>query len=130
MTALDIESLPINITYACETTCADWQCDQWRVTLTGKSGYWSTNYFTGIGLRNKRTKQPIKPSKIDVLYCLFNDANAAEYNFSDWCVEYGYSDDSIKAMNTYKQCLDIASALRRFFSSEQREAIKAAVSEM
>lgn len=134
-TEFDLESLPIAITYVGETVRdKDWKCDQWRVALTGKAGYWSTDYFTGTGLRAKPDawgkRKPKKPSIADVLQCLFNEAQAAEYNFSDWCSDFGYSDDSIKALNTYKACLDTATAIRKYFTYEQRAAIEALISEM
>lgn len=126
----DIETLPIKITYVGETRREDWPCDQWRVSLTSKAGYWSTDYFTGLGLRAKPTNRPKKPSIADVLHSLFMDASAADMNFQDWCAEYGYSDDSIKALNTYKACLDIGTALRKHLSPEQRAAVQAIVQEM
>jgi hypothetical protein len=65
-----------------------------------------------------------------VLYSLFNDASASDYNFSDWCDEFGYSDDSIKALNMYKACLETATALRKYFSPDQRKAIQSIIEEM
>ena len=137
MTLDDIETLPVNVTYVGETRRDDWVCDEWRVALTGKAGYWSTSYYTGEGLRRevkgaramgvKTTKtvgnkwvaaEPVKPKIADVIYSLMMDASAADYNFSDWCAEYGYSDDSIKALNTYKDCLSIGVALRKYLSPD------------
>lgn len=135
-TEFNIEVLPVKITYVGETTRDNnWKCDQWRVELSNKLGMWSTDYFTGLGLRSKpRTSwdvaRPKKPAVADVLYSLFNDAKAADYNFSDWCDEFGYSDDSIKALNMYKACLDTATALRKYFSPDQRAAIQSIIQEM
>ena len=146
----NIEALPVKITYVGETTRENnWKCDQWRVELSNKLGMWSTDYFTGVGLRKevkgtramhiKTTKtvgnrwvaaEPVKPTVADVLYSLFMDASAADYNVQDWCEEFGYSDDSIKALNMYKACLDTATALRKYFSPEQRAAIQSIIQEM
>lgn len=132
----NIETLPVKITYVGETVRDNsWKCDQWRVELSNKSGMWSTDYFTGLGLRTKpRTSwdqpRPKKPTIADVLYSLFTDASAADYNFSDWCDTFGYSDDSIKALNTYKACLETATALRKYFSPDQRKAIQSIIEEM
>lgn len=134
-TKFNIEALPVKIDYVGETVRDDnWKCDQWRIQLTSKAGFWSTDYFTGMGLRTKsdswgKTK-PKKPAVADVLYSLFMDASATDYNFNDWCAEYGYSDDSIKAMNAYKACLETAQALRKHFSPEQRETIQAIIQDM
>ena len=146
----NIESLPVKIDYVGETVRdSKWQCDQWRVSITSKAGFWSTDYFTGTGLRREVkgaramhikthkivgnkwvTAEPVKPKVADVLYSLFMDAQAADLNFHDWCAEYGYSDDSIKALNTYKQCLEIGTMLRKHFSPDQRASIQSIISEM
>lgn len=132
----DIEALPVKITYVGETTRDNnWKCDQWRVELSNKLGMWSTDYFTGLGLRTQPrapwdSRKPKKPTVAEVLNGLFLDASAADYNFQDWCEEFGYSDDSIKALNMYKACLDIATALRKYFSPEQRAAIQSIIREM
>ncbi len=134
-TQFDLETLPVKIDYVGETTRDNWKCDQWRVQINTKAGFWSTDYFTGLGLRNKPratwdAPKPKKPTVAQVLHSLTMDARAADLNFHDWCAEYGYSDDSIKALNTYKQCLEIGTMLRKHFSPDQRAAIKSIVSEM
>lgn len=134
-TEFNIEALPIKIDYVGETVRDnEWKCDQWRVQLTSKAGYWSTDYFTGLGHRGKPDAwgkaKPKRPQVADVLYSLFMDASAADNNFNDWCDEYGYSDDSLKALNIYKQCLETATALRKHFSPEQRQAIQAIIETM
>lgn len=134
-TEFNIEALPIAITYVGETVRdTDWKCDQWRVALTSKAGYWSTDYFTGLGHRSKPDawgqSKPKKPAVADVLHSLFMDASAADQNFSDWCADYGYSDDSIKALNIYKQCLETATALRKHLSPEQRAGVQSIIENM
>jgi hypothetical protein len=132
----NIEALPVKIDYVCETVRDNaWACDQWRVTISNNLGCWSTDYFTGLGHRTKPKQSwakpmPKKPSIADVLYSLFLDADAADYNFSDWCDMFGCSDDSIKALNVYRQCLETATNLRRYFTPEQRESIKTIIQEM
>jgi hypothetical protein len=131
----NIEALPVKITYVGQTKRDNWECDQWRVELSNKHGMWSTDYFTGFGLRYKPrvtwdSPRPKKPAIADVLYSLFMDASASDENFHDWCDNFGYSDDSIKALNTYKQCLDVATALRKYFSPEQRAQIQSIIDEM
>ena len=152
--AFDFESLPVSITYAGETVRDNgWKCDRWTVRISNQNGFWTTDYHTGLGLRSpipplylainpprkgtlayealeRASRKPVKPKVIDVLYCLFMDASAADYNFDDWCDAYGYSNDSIKALNIYKTCLETAHNLRRYFTKEQRAAIEEAVAQM
>lgn len=127
----DVSLLPISINYVGETVRDnDWRCDQWRITLQNRAGQWNTDYFTGLGHRkvNKwKESKPVKPEILGVLHSLFMDAQAADYNFSDWCAEYGYSDDSMKAFNIYKQCCEIAVQLRKYFNAETRTAIQQAI---
>ena len=138
-----LESLPVKIEYVCETVRDQWQCDQWRVSLSSKAGFWSTNYYTGTGLRREVkgarafhvkthkivgnkwvTAEPVKPKVADVLHSLINDADAADYNFHDWCDNFGYSNDSIKALNTYRECLEIGVALRKHISPETLKKVR------
>ena len=74
-------------------------------------------YFTGLGCR-QGLKSPRQPKVADVLYSLLSDASAEQRNFHEWCSDYGYSTDSISALNTYRACLDTAAALRKCFSNE------------
>lgn len=118
-----LEALPVKIDYVGETTRDnDWPCDQWRVELRSKAGFHSFDYFTGLGCRTKPNswgqRKPKKPAVADVLHSLILDASAADENFHDWCANYGYSDDSIRAMNMYKACLETAVALRKHLSPD------------
>jgi len=132
----NIEALPVKIDYVGETMRKDWHCDQWRITIGNRLGYWTTEYFTGMGLRSTKPCQqwdkarPKKPTVSDVLYSLFMDAEAADYNFSEWCETFGYSDDSIHALNVYRQCLETATNLRKYFTPKQRNSIKTIIQYM
>lgn len=131
-TEFDIEALPVEITLIGEMP-SPWGddtprvVDAWRVTI-GKQ--WVTTYYTSTSQRNKRTGRPTRPTVADIMYSLFNDASAADENFSDWCDNYGYSDDSIKALNLYKACTEVAKNLRRQFDLETRAKIQTVIQEM
>lgn len=128
-----LEALPVKIEYVAEVP-SKWDTDtprtvdQWRVTLSSKAGFHSFDYFTGLGLRHKPDswgkRKPRKPKVADVLHSLILDASAADENFHDWCANYGYSDDSIKAMNIYKSCLETAQALRKHFSPDTLRTVR------
>jgi hypothetical protein len=135
-----LEALPVKIDCVGQTKREDWDCDQWRVTLSSKAGFHSFDYYTGMGLRTRtysgygrkwdamRKKhyddKPKAPKVADVLHSLILDASAADENFYDWCANYGYSDDSIKAMNTYKACLEVAVALRKHFDADTLRQVR------
>lgn len=55
---------------------------------------------------------------VDFLHCVLSDASGAENSFKEWASDYGYSDDSIKALNIYRQCQEIRSELLRFLGME------------
>ena len=118
-----LEHLPVKISYCCETTKDSWKCDQWKVELSSKGGYHTFDYFTGLGLRTKAGK-PKKPKIADVLHSLILDAEASEYNFDDWCNDFGYSSDSIHALNIYKACLSNSTALKKHLGREALDQIK------
>ena len=130
-----LEALPVKIDYVGEVP-SKWDesttprtVDQWRVNLSIKAGFHSFDYFTGLGLRAKPraawdTPKPKKPKVADVLHSLIMDASAADENFDDWCDNFGMSSDSIKALNTYKACLDTARALRKHFSPDTLRQVR------
>ena len=58
--------------------------------------------------------KPVAPTTADVLACLLSDASGASETCEEWCSSYGMSDDSMKAMETYRACQKTRSALQRF----------------
>ncbi len=147
-----IEFLPVKIDYVGEVP-SKWDestprtVDQWRVTISSKAGFHFFDYFTGLGLRTpipamhlahnpprkgtlayeqleKAYRKPNKPKVADVLHSLILEASAADENFDDWCDNLGMSSDSIKALNTYKACLDTARALRKHFSPDTLQQVR------
>ena len=123
MTLEDIEHLPVEIRYVGETmrTWAPlkWTTvDQWAITVFDEDGTpYVFDYYTGLG-RRQGLKSPKPPKVADVLYSLLTDASAEQRNFHEWCSDYGYSTDSISALNAYRAYLDTAAALRKCFSNE------------
>lgn len=53
---------------------------------------------------------------MNALNCLLSDSYAAQGTFKDFCSEFGYSDDSIKALKTYKDCKRISERVNKLFS--------------
>ena len=49
----------------------------------------------------------------EVLNCLFLDAQIAEDEFEDFCANLGYNEDSITALNTYKDLQSNTKKLKR-----------------
>lgn len=54
----------------------------------------------------------------DVLACISGDAYTPE-TFEDFCSEYGYEADSIKALQTFRRVDRFAKRLRAFFTADE-----------
>jgi hypothetical protein len=54
----------------------------------------------------------------DVLACISSDASCPE-TFEEFCSEFGYDTDSIKAQKLHKSCLAFALKLRGFFTEQE-----------
>jgi hypothetical protein len=120
--------VPFSAQYAGEVTKADWgsdgkgqRVDAWRVSIGG----FETDYFTGLG--HRKGGASIAPSAAGVLYSLLMDAEAHDMPFAEWCDNFGYSSDSIKALHTYQQCEETARALKKVFTSEQMAELREAL---
>lgn len=64
----------------------------------------------------ERVSTPQKPNLDDVLFSLLMDYTAGNDIFDDFCYNFGYSNDSIKATNIYKACQENSIKIRNVFS--------------
>jgi hypothetical protein len=62
-------------------------------------------------------------SAYDVLACISSDANCAD-NFKDFCSDFGYDQDSIKGLQTFRRCSLFAKRLKAFFTSNEIEQLQ------
>lgn len=58
-----------------------------------------------------------------VLSCISSDVHCAD-TFKDFCAEFGESEDSIKALQTWRRCAAFSKRLKAFFTSEEIEALQ------
>ena len=70
---------------------------------------------------------PVKPKNSDIMYNLLMDSEASDYSFSEWCDCFGYDSDSISALNIYQACENIGKNLRKVFTAEQMQQMRAAL---
>ena len=81
------------------------------------------NSFPGVG----REDYPKRPTNADIMHSLLLDADAADQAFNEWCDNYGYDNDSMKAFKMYQACCEEAVNLRKTFTREQLEAMREAL---
>lgn len=62
------------------------------------------------------------PSAYDVLACIASDIHTPE-SFEEFCSEYGYESDSIKALQTFRRADRFAKRLRAFFTDSEAEQL-------
>lgn len=83
----------------------------YRCTLSGPGGTYTFNFWNSIHAGATGEEATV----YDVLSCL--DWNCPE-NFEDFCSEFGYDTDSMKAHRIWKGCLAQTRALNRIFPAE------------
>lgn len=62
----------------------------------------------------------VTPTQASVLYCLLSDASALYTSFTYWADNFGYDQDSLKALSIYNACCDNAKLLNTIFSRQQQ----------
>lgn len=81
--------------------------------------------LTAEGFKKLMALTKATPPKIeDVLYSLIMDSDACTMSFEEWCGDFGYEEDSIKALETYRACQKNADKLSKakvYVSDEMRE---------
>lgn len=103
---------------------SNWEYFLWAVTINGEC----FDYRMGLGHCDK-FKRPTAPKVDQVLESLFSDARAGEISFDDFCADFGYDNDSIKALDTYRACMEVKTRLRKALGKDYaatRERIEAA----
>ena len=75
----------------------------------------------GSGLVDEENK-PKRPTKKDILYFMILD-DVGNMNFNDFCNEFGYDNDSIKALKIYEGCLKETEGYYNMFDNEEREIL-------
>lgn len=123
----------------------NWECDAWKVRIKRIKDvhYQEFDYFTGLGHREiirglrasglsgasfvKGQWQVTKTKSPDiagVLHSLIMDSSACAQSFSNWCDDYGYDSDSIKARDTYDACQVNSDKLCKVFTRVQIEQLQ------
>lgn len=57
------------------------------------------------------------------VYCFVSDAASGRMAFEEFCSEFGYSSDSIKAMKVWQSCKKSLAKCDRMFSADQQDVI-------
>lgn len=147
----DFDSLPINISYCGKIIEGKngWDHFLYSVNIGTGSNMFTTQYKCGLGLVEKKKGslpapkcnknciaykeweeqnfKPKHPKNSDIMYGLLSDSNAGSYSFQDFCDNFGYSSDSIKALNVYRECEKTSKNLRKVFTSEQLQQMQIAL---
>lgn len=97
------------------------RANKWQVRLVYFGKEYVTDFYMGSGLVDKMNK-PKKPTKKDVLYSLIM-SDVSDMNFNDFCNEFGYDNDSIKALKIYEACQKETKAYYNMFDEEEREIL-------
>jgi hypothetical protein len=108
---------------------------QWEENKQGQPNKQHNHYWVTIKRRLSYTAQPLEfeyfdsiantqkprrqnPTTYDILATV--NAESTEYPiFKEFCDEFGYSDDSIKAQQTWQKSLEFATKINRFFTKEE-----------
>jgi hypothetical protein len=69
--------------------------------------------------------KPKAPDVATVVHSLVLDSSACDNSHADWCANFGYDEDSRKAMDIYLACQRNGTTLRKFFGKDF-EAVKEA----
>ena len=85
-----------------------------KISYFGKS--YVTDYYMGSALTRK-------PNKKDVLNSMLLD-DVSGIDFNEFCCEFGYDNDSIKALKTYKACQRETKALHNMFDSDEIDMLR------
>ena len=93
----------------------NWDCDYFVCTFKHKGIVETFDYHMGLGLR--KNNKPVLPKSVDVLHSLFMDCTQGE-DFQDWCSNFAFDPDSIKALKAYEACQANEAKLKNILTYE------------
>jgi hypothetical protein len=85
----------------------------YNITITYKDK--TIGYKFGDSIYN--TKNGYRPSKYDIL-CSLKTESRCPLTFDEFCDDYGYNNDSIKAHETFERCSQFSKKIHDIFTSE------------
>ena len=96
----------------------DWKkgANKYQVKISYFDKFYVTDYYMGSALTRK-------PSKKDVLYSMLLD-DVSGVDFDEFCAEFGYDNDSIKALKIYEACQRETKALHNMFDSDEIDMLR------
>jgi hypothetical protein len=92
-----------------------------KVTIYNKDNKKSCSFEYWASVANPKLR-----SKYDILnafYCFVSDCVAGIDGFDDFCSEFRYNNDSIKAHNIYKACQKSLKKLKRIYDGDLYELL-------
>lgn len=90
----------------------------WRITLRRPGRQMTVPFSQGPALCSE-------PREAGVLSCLLSDASSADQDFTSWCADLGFDEDSRKAERIYRVVQQQTAKLRRFLGDLYDEAMRA-----
>lgn len=120
-TELNLAMIDFSAVFTCTQVTDKWEHDNFvcvfKNRATGEA--FQFDYKMGIGHRHKLGR--IMLPKVDsVLHSLIMDSYSTDESFSDWCANYGYDDDSIKAKGIYEACIENTKKLQGVFAKREK----------
>ena len=92
------------------TKFPDWAKQGWTVSVKYKGKRAQFRFYGGGSAQT--------PTVSDLVWAVAIDSNALNEEFSDWCGEFGYDTDSVKARSIYKACQTNANRLKNLINDE------------
>ena len=96
--------------------------NKWQVKLTYFDKKYVTDFYMGSGLVDKMGR-PKRPTKKDILYSMIMN-DVSNLDFDNFCNEFDYNNDSIKALKVYEACKRETKAYYNMFDSGEREVLR------
>ena len=90
------------------------QGNHYRITIKSNKKRMTVYYSQGFGITHT-------PQLLDVLDCILCDASYSDYEFSEFCKDLGYCDDSMSALKIYNLCKKNGEKIRKLFGAAMED---------
>jgi len=96
--------------------------DHYRITLRKRANFGSKSLSFDFWNSYNDMQMGKTPQPYDVLAAISSEA-AFDWEFSDFCADYGFAEDSRSAFAAYQRMIGFAKRAQNFFTTEELEAL-------
>ena len=113
---MNFSDIKMSYKFLGKTTPATWgntQVNSYKVTIKYNSNQFAIDYHMGLGLN-------LSDITVEqIIYSALLDSSCTQYDFNEFCNEFGYDNNRVRGLKIYKACKQTTKKLHNMFNESE-----------